>query len=56
MRSTHTSGGVTHPTYRKGVGPGVVLVHEIPGLTPEVLRFADEVVDRGYTVVMAHLF
>jgi dienelactone hydrolase len=47
---------VTHPTYRKGAGPGVVIVHEIPGITPEVLRFADEVVDRGFTVVLPHLF
>jgi dienelactone hydrolase len=54
--SSHTAGGVTHPTYRKGTGPGVVVVHEIPGITPEVLRFAEEVVDRGYTVVMPHLF
>lgn len=55
-RGSHSAGEVTHPTYRKGVGPGVVLIHEIPGITPEVLRFADEVVDRGYTVVMPHLF
>lgn len=53
---SHTAGRVTHPTYRKGAGPGVVIVHEIPGITPEVLRFADEVVDRGFTVVLPHLF
>lgn len=55
-RGSHSEGEVTHPTCRKGVGPGVVLIHEIPGITPEVLRFADEVVDRGYTVVVPHLF
>ncbi len=55
-RSSHTAGGVTHPTYRKGVGPGVVIIHEIPGITPEVLRFAEDVVDRGFTVVLPHLF
>ena len=55
-RNAHTAGEVTHSTYRKGVGPGVVIVHEIPGITPEVMRFADEVVDRGYTVVLPHLF
>lgn len=52
----HTAGGVTHPTYRRGTGPGVVLIHEIPGITPKVLRFADEVVAAGYTVVLPHLF
>ncbi|MGB8379759.1 MAG: dienelactone hydrolase family protein [Dermatophilaceae bacterium] len=55
-RNAHTAGEVTHSTCRKGVGPGVVIVHEIPGITPEVMRFADEVVDRGYTVVLPHLF
>jgi dienelactone hydrolase len=55
-RSSHTAGQVSHPTYRRGAGPGVVIVHEIPGITPEVLRFADEVVDRGFTVVLPHLF
>jgi dienelactone hydrolase len=53
---SHTAGAVTHHTYRKGAGPGVVVVHEIPGITPEVVRFADEVVARGFTVVLPHLF
>ena len=51
-----THDGVTHPTYRKGDGPGVIVIHEIPGITPEVIRFADEVAARGHTVVMPHLF
>jgi dienelactone hydrolase len=53
---THTADGITHPTYRKGTGPGVVLIHELPGMTPEVIAFADEVVGAGHTVVMPHLF
>ncbi|NUR98747.1 MAG: dienelactone hydrolase [Kribbellaceae bacterium] len=52
----HTAGGVTHPTYRKGSGPGVIVIHEIPGITPGVLEFAEEVVARGFTVVMPSLF
>jgi len=51
-----TSDGVTHPTYRKGEGPGVIVIHEIPGITPQVLAFAEEVVADGHTVVMPHLF
>ena len=51
-----THDGVTHPTYRKGDGPGVIVIHEIPGITPEVAAFAGEVVDRGFTVVMPSLF
>ncbi len=50
-----TAAGITHATYRKGSGPGVVIVHEIPGITPLVARFADEVVDAGFTVVMPSL-
>jgi hypothetical protein len=53
---THTAGGVTHPTYRKGAGPGVVLIHEIPGITDNVIAFAEEVVAAGHTVVMPRLF
>jgi dienelactone hydrolase len=48
--------GMTRPIYRKGTGPGVVVIHELPGLTTKVIEFADEVVDSGFTVVMPHLF
>lgn len=50
-----TAAGITHPTYRRGSGPGVIVVHEIPGITPAVARFANEVVDAGMTVVMPSL-
>jgi dienelactone hydrolase len=53
---SHTAGGVSHPTYRKGSGPGVIVIHEIPGLTPAVLRFGEDVLARGFTVVMPSLF
>lgn len=55
-QSSHTANGVTHPTYRKGTGPGVIVIHEIPGLTPDVIAFAEEVVTAGFTVVLPHLF
>jgi dienelactone hydrolase len=55
-RGSHTADGITHPTYRKGSGPGVVIIHEIPGMTSEVITFAEEVVESGHTVVMPHLF
>lgn len=58
-RGQHTAAeptATTHPTYRKGGGPGVIIIHEIPGLTPEVIGFAEEVVAAGYTVVLPHLF
>lgn len=52
VQGSFTSGGITHETYRRGSGPAVVVVHEIPGITPRVLDFAEEVVARGFTVVM----
>jgi dienelactone hydrolase len=52
----HSFGGVSHPTYRKGTGPGVVVIHEIPGVTPAVIAFGEEVVAAGFTVVMPSLF
>jgi dienelactone hydrolase len=52
----HTASDVTHPTYRKGAGPGVIVVHELPGMTPEVIAFSEEVVAAGFTVVMPQLF
>jgi dienelactone hydrolase len=54
-RSSFTAAGITHDTYRRGSGPGVIVVHEIPGITPLVTRFANEVVDAGFTVVMPSL-
>jgi dienelactone hydrolase len=52
----HTHDGTTHATYRKGSGPGVIVISEIPGITPRVIEFSDEVVAAGFTVVMPHLF
>ena len=53
--SSYSSDGLSYPTFRKGSGPGVILIHEIPGITPNVLRFAEEVVAAGFTVVMPSL-
>jgi dienelactone hydrolase len=46
----------THPVWRQGSGPGVVVVHEMPGLTNGVIRFGEELVAAGYTVLLPHLF
>ena len=54
-RSTFTSAGLTRHWYRRGEGPCVVVVHEVPGITPAVLRFADEVVAAGFTVALPDL-
>jgi dienelactone hydrolase len=51
-QTSFTHEGVTHPTWRKGSGPVVIVVHEIPGITPKVIEFAERVVTEGFTVVM----
>jgi hypothetical protein len=51
-KSTFTAAGFERDVYRRGSGPGIVLIHEIPGITPKVTQFANELVDAGYTVVM----
>ncbi|GAB2770236.1 dienelactone hydrolase family protein [Terrabacter koreensis] len=55
-RGSHSADGFEYPTYTEGEGPGVIVMHESPGLTPEVVRFGREVVDAGFTVVMPHFF
>ncbi len=50
-----SAAGMTYPTYRRGSGPGVIVIHEVPSITPLVARFANEVVDRGFTVIMPSL-
>ncbi len=42
--------------YRRGTGPAVIVMHEIPGITPEVARFSRYVADAGMTVFMPNLF
>lgn len=54
-KSSFTAAGYTRDVYRRGSGPGVVIVHEIPGITPKVAQFANEVVDAGFTVLMPTL-
>lgn len=54
--SPFTGGGHTHDVYRKGAGPGVVLIPEIPGIHPGVLALGNHLVDNGFTVAMPSLF
>jgi dienelactone hydrolase len=51
-----THAGATRPVHRRGRGPGVVIVHEIPGITPEVAAFGRRVADAGFTAVLPELF
>ena len=53
---TFTWDGATRDVFRKGDGPGVVVISEVPGITPHVAAFARHVVDAGFTVAMPDLF
>jgi dienelactone hydrolase len=51
-----TAAGYTHDVYRKGEGPGVVLIPEMPGIHPGVLGLGNHLVDNGFTVACPSLF
>ena len=55
-RFEFTDGPYTRPVYRKGSGPAVIVIHEIPGLHPLVLRFAEHVAEAGMTAWCPSLF
>lgn len=50
-----TSGPWTRKVFRRGTGPAVIVMHEIPGLHPLTVRFADRVAAAGMTVFMPSL-
>ena len=54
-RSEFTADGRTRTVFRRGSGPGVIVIHEIPGITPKVAAFANDLVSSGFTVVMPSL-
>lgn len=55
-RVSFTSDGKTRDVYRLGTGPAVVVIAEMPGISPEVAGFARRVAAIGCTAVMPHLF
>ena len=46
----------SYPLYTKGHGPGVIVIHELPGLTTECIALANRIVEAGYRVYMPLLF
>jgi len=55
-RGSFTHEGATHVVYRKGRGPAVLVITEMPGISPMVLGFADRVVALGCSVALPDLF
>lgn len=56
MREPFSAAGFTYDVYRKGEGPGVVLIPEMPGIHPGVLALGNHLVDNGFTVVIPSLY
>src|SRR3954451_14552879 len=55
-REPFTADGKTKDIYRLGSGPAVIVISEIPGITPKDAGFARKVAAGGCTAVMPHLF
>jgi len=55
-RGSSTHLGTTRDVFRTGSGPAVIVIAEMPGITPKVADFAREVAAIGCTAVLPHLF
>src|SRR3954470_22756280 len=56
VRREITLDGVAKRVYVTSSGPAVIVMSEMPGISPEVARFARWVRDAGFTVYMPSLF
>ena len=56
QKSEFDDGRWKRPVYRRGSGPAVIVIHEMPGLHPAVVAFADRLVEAGLTVFLPVLF
>ncbi|HXY45314.1 MAG TPA: dienelactone hydrolase family protein [Acidimicrobiales bacterium] len=48
--------GKTRDVYRTGSGPAVIVISEIPGITPKMANFGRRVASIGCTALLPHLF
>jgi dienelactone hydrolase len=51
-----THGSITHDVYFEGDGPAVVLMHELPGMSPGCLRAAEKIANAGFKVYLPLFF
>jgi dienelactone hydrolase len=54
--SEFAAGDITHPVYVRGSGPGVLLMHELPGMVPQCVDLATFIAQEGFTVFMPLMF
>jgi dienelactone hydrolase len=55
-RDVYDHEGKRRTVFRLGRGPAVIVMSEVPGITPKVAGFARQVATIGCTAVMPHLF
>jgi dienelactone hydrolase len=55
-RDSFTHDGKQRAVYRAGSGPAVIVIAEMPGITPKVAEFGRKVAAIGCTAVLPHLF
>jgi len=55
-RLVFTAEGPTYPLFRIGSGPGIIVMTEMPGISPKVAAFARRLADEGYTAVLPSMF
>ena len=59
-RLSFTAAGRTYPMFRigptAGAGPGIVVMTEMPGISPKVAAFGRRLADEGFTAVLPSLF
>ncbi len=55
-QETFAALGTERDLYRRGSGPAVIVIHEVPGITPLVAQFGREVAEAGMTAVLPSLF
>jgi dienelactone hydrolase len=51
-----SSNGTNRKILRTGEGPAVIVIHEVPEITPLVAAFGRNVAERGMTAVLPNLF
>jgi len=45
-----TAKGITHRVFRKGAGPAVLVMHELPGMVPQCTALGEAIADHGFLV------
>jgi dienelactone hydrolase len=56
QKFTFNAQGYDKLVFTKGSGPGILLMHELPGMVEQCVRLGDYIASRGYSVFLPLLF